>query len=105
MLRLTPERVLEMLEAGELEGIPAAGGGEASWSIPIRSDVSVPPPAVTAIPPEPPTGEPRDLPEEAGGPGLPPSEVSEAAETSRQTAEPARGDDVASNRQPTSESG
>jgi hypothetical protein len=65
----------------------------------------VPPPAVTAIPPEPPTGEPRDLPEEAGGPGLPPSEVSEAAETSRQTAEPARGDDVASNRQPTSESG
>jgi hypothetical protein len=105
VLRLTPERVLEMLEAGELEGIPAAGGGEASWSIPIRSDVSVPPPAVTAIPPEPPTGEPRDLPEEPGEPGLPPSEVSEAAGTSRQTAEPARGDDVASNRQPTSESG
>jgi hypothetical protein len=105
VLRLTPERVLEMLEARELEGIPAAGAGEASWRIPIRGDVSVPPPAVTAIPAEPPTGEPRDLSEEPGELGLPPSEVSEAAETSRQTAEPARGDDAASNRQPTSESG
>ena len=105
LLRLTPERILEMLEAGELEGIQAAGGGEASWSIPIRSDVSVPPPAVTAISAEPPTGEPRDLLEEPGKPGLPPSEASEAAETSRQTTEPARGDDAASNRQPISESG
>jgi excisionase family DNA binding protein len=105
VLRLTRERVLEMLEAGELEGIPAAGAGETSWRIPIHDDVSVPPPAVTSISAEPPTGEPRDFPEEPGKTRLPPSEVSEAAETARQTVEPARGGDAASNRQPISESG
>ena len=70
MLRLTPERVREMLEAGELEGIPTAGGER--WMIPIRGDVSVPPPPVTAVPAELPTtphSEVSDLPEEPEEPG------------------------------------
>ena len=105
LLRLTPERVREMLEAGEIEGIPTAGGER--WMIPIRGDVSVPPPPVTAVPEEPPTShsEVSDLPEEPGEPGLPPATI----EDTRQPAELSRGDtaanDAATTREPTSESG
>jgi excisionase family DNA binding protein len=105
LLRLTPERVRELLEAGEIEGIPTAGGER--WMIPIRGDVSVPPPPVTAVPAEPPTGhsEGRDLPEEPGEPGEPPATIEDA----RQPAELSRGEvaanDAASIREPTSESG
>jgi excisionase family DNA binding protein len=42
VLRLTPERVLEMIEVGEIEGIPASG--PEGWRIPIHGDASVPPP-------------------------------------------------------------
>jgi hypothetical protein len=105
VLRLTPERVLEMLEAGEIEGIPTAGAGEARWRIPIHGDVSVPPPPVTAVPTEAPTGhsEARDLPDEPGEPGLPPA--SEAIEEPRQLTEVSRGEDVAAESEPTSASG
>jgi excisionase family DNA binding protein len=75
VLRLTPERVLQMLEAGELEGIPI--GGAEGWRIPIHGDVTVPPPPVTAVPAERPTGdsEARDLLEERDEPELPPVPV------------------------------
>ena len=103
VLRLTPERVLEMLEAGEIEGIPTAGAGEASWRIPIHGDVSVPPPPVTAVPTEAPTGhsEARDLPDEPGEPGLPPA----VTEEPRQLTEVSRGEDAAAESEPTSASG
>ncbi|HEU4848620.1 MAG TPA: helix-turn-helix domain-containing protein, partial [Rubrobacteraceae bacterium] len=99
VLRLTPERVLEMLEAGELDGIPT---GRATWRITIDGDPDVPPP-VTAVPTEPPTGdsEAREVPEEPGEPGVPPATLEEA----RQPAELFHGDHVATNREPTSESG
>jgi excisionase family DNA binding protein len=99
VLRLTPERVLEMVEAGELDGIPS---GEATWRIPIHGDIDVPLPPVTAIPAEIPTGhsEVRDLPDEPGGP-----QASEGVEEARQPAELPRGDDAASTREATSESG
>jgi len=105
VLRLTPERVLEMIEAGELEGLPSAGGE--GWRIPIHGDVSVPPPPVTAIPTESPTGhsKTRDVPEEPGEPGLPPDESSEAAVEPRQLPEPSRGDGAATESEPTSLSG
>lgn len=97
MLRLTPERVREMLEAGEIEGIPTAGGER--WMIPIHGDRSpnVPPPPVTPIPAEPPTGhsEARDAP----------SEALEDSEAPRQPADPPSGDAAASSREATSESG
>jgi len=107
VLRLTPERVLEMLEAGEIEGVPstAAGPGEVSgaWRIPIHGDVSVPPPPVTAVPTEAPTGhsEARDLPDEPGEPGLPLA----VTEEPRQLTEVSRGEDVATESEPTSVSG
>jgi excisionase family DNA binding protein len=99
VLRLTPERVLEMLEAGELDGIPS---GEATWRIPIHGDIDVPPPPVTAVPAETPTGhsEARALPEELGEP-----QASEAVEESRQLTEVSRGEDAATESEPTSASG
>jgi excisionase family DNA binding protein len=99
VLRLTPERVLEMVEAGELDGIPL---GEATWRIPIHGDIDVPPP-VSEAPADPPTGhsEAREVPEEPGEPGVPPATIEEA----RQPVEVFHGDHVATNREPTSESG
>src|SRR5215208_6917882 len=90
-----------MLEAGELEGIPI--GGAEGWRIPIHGDVTVPPPPVTAVPAERPTGdsEARDLLEEQDEPELPPVPV----EAPRQLPEPSPGDSAATYREPTSESG
>src|SRR5215204_7308071 len=92
-----------MLEAGEIEGIPTAGAGEANWRIPIHGDVSVPPPPVTAVPTEAPAGhsEARDLPDEPGEPGLPPA----VTEEPRQLTEVSRGEDAAAESEPTSASG
>jgi excisionase family DNA binding protein len=39
VLRLTPERVLEMLEAREIEGVPALGEASGGWRIPIHGDL------------------------------------------------------------------
>jgi excisionase family DNA binding protein len=99
VLRLTPERVLEMLATGELDGIPF---GEGTWRIPIHGDIDVSPP-VTEVPADPPTGhsEAREVPEEPGQPGVPPATIEEA----RQPVELFHGDHVATNREPTSESG
>ena len=96
VLRLTPERVLEMLEAREIEGVPALGEASGGWRIPIHGDVSMPPPPVTAVPTEAPTGhsEARDLPDEPGEPELPPA----ATEEPRQLAEASRGEDAATDR-------
>lgn len=106
LLRLTPERVREMLEAGEIEGIPTAGGER--WMIPIRGDVSVPPPPVTAVPEELPTtphSEVSDLPEEPGEPGLPPATIEETRQPAELSREDTAANDAATTREPTSESG
>ena len=107
VLRLTPERVVEMIEAGELEAIPSVGG--AGWRIPIHGDVIVPPPEREAaeVPAESATNhsETRELTEEPGAPILPPEQAVEAAETARQPAEIPRGGDAANIREATSESG
>ena len=110
VLRLTPERVREMLEAGEIEGVPTrdpSGAGE-RWRIPIHGDVGPPPPPVTAIPTETPTGhsEARDVPEE---PPEEPAEPPATVEDTRQPAEIPRGDAAEATPEiapePTSESG
>jgi hypothetical protein len=123
-MRLTPERVREMLEAGEIEGIPTAGGER--WMIPIRGDVRVPP--LAGMPPAPPRMEPTTEPvtgatETADKPPPepptartermePPDVSAEGPDTSPATTVPARqadenprGDDAAIIRDLTSESG
>jgi hypothetical protein len=124
MLRLTPERVLEMLEGGELEGVRTAETG--GWRVPIHGGPGVErPPAETpsasepvATAPEPSAADPDiagapplestaavaengELPEEPGEPGLPPATIEE----SRQPAELPRGDAAATPLETTSESG
>jgi excisionase family DNA binding protein len=81
VLRLTPERVLEMIEVGEIEGIPASG--PEGWRIPIHGDASVPPPLVTTTPADHPTGhsEARDLLEEPEELGEPPATIEEARQS------------------------
>jgi hypothetical protein len=124
MLRLSPERVREMLEDGELEGVQTGDTG--GWRVPLRGFTEVPAPPVET-PPAPPPMEPvteplasdpesaeessparttahaenRELPEEPDEPGLPPATIKEP----RQPVEQARGDDAADIPEPTSESG
>src|SRR3712207_2874344 len=35
-LKLTPDRIQQMLRDGELEGVPPQEGGALSWKIPVR---------------------------------------------------------------------
>jgi excisionase family DNA binding protein len=104
VLRLTPERVLEMIDSGELEGVPSVGG--AGWRIPIHVDIDALPPATT-VPAEPSAShsEVTEMPEEPGEPGLPPDMTVEVAEVPRQAIEASPGEDSATDREPTSESG
>jgi excisionase family DNA binding protein len=124
ILRLSPDRVREMLEDGELEGTRTGDTG--GWRVPLRGfpdvvhqPVETPPappplepatePAVseeeTAEEPLPePTGardETRKMPEPPGEPDLPPATVEEA----RQPAEVLRGGAAVTTEEPTSESG
>lgn len=84
MLRLSPERVREMLEDGEIEGVRTGDPG--GWRIPLHGVPEVPPPPVE-----------------------PPSVPGPPAEEARQPAELPRGDAAAdaavSVPEPTSESG
>jgi Helix-turn-helix domain len=101
VLRLTPERVVQMLEAGEIEGLPPEAGAESGWRIPIHGDVNVAPPPATAIPARPPATPAAELREEPEKPGEPPSTIEEA----RQPAELPSGDDAAMTPEITSVSG
>jgi helix-turn-helix protein len=105
-LRLTPERVEEILRDGELEGIPPEESGGRGWRIPVRvipySPPSVPPPRVERPegPPASTTGVPvaEDVAEEA------PETVPEHPEPPKR-ADTARGDDAATDREPSAPSG
>jgi excisionase family DNA binding protein len=118
ILKLTPDRIRQMLRDGELEGLAPEEGGERGWKIPVRTAHDWDrPPRVQEDPESPPEGaprwrfsEPRDVPvdgeahseasarsyrEETDGPGveerLPPDELrsGEHAEDARHTsAEP-----------------
>jgi excisionase family DNA binding protein len=124
VLRLTPERVREMLEAGELEGVRTVG--TEGWRVSIHGGPGVAAPPVERPPaPTPmeatteqemaPTesadetspdlpaqyAETRDLLKEPGEPGLPAATIEET----RQPAEVPRGESAATSREPTSESG
>jgi excisionase family DNA binding protein len=101
ILRLSPDRVRQMLEDGEIEG--ARTGDTGGWRIPLRGAPDVPPP-VDAPPPPPPT-EPTTRP----APPEPPAEdrgsADETLEEARQPAELPRGDDAAIYPEVFSESG
>ena len=112
MLRLTPERVRQMLEDGELEGIASTSGGASGGMVPIRdtSDAAPPPEAVppappafaAPLPPQPPTDTPDNTPEVLPeAPDSPPATGEEA----RQPVAESPGDDAATIREITSESG
>ena len=124
MLRLSPERVQEMLEDGELEGTRTGDTG--GWRVPLRGFPDVGPPPVET-PPAPPPMEPvtetvaddqeiaeesppepttaraetSEQPETPGEPALPPATIEE----SRQPAELPRGETAAAIPDPASESG
>jgi helix-turn-helix protein len=106
MLRLTPERVLEMVESGELEGLPTHD--EERWKIPIRGGPAppTPPPPAAAptapLPPQPPPPAPPDAEDEpAEDPAIP----AEATGEARQPAALTTRDDAVTSRDLTSESG
>jgi excisionase family DNA binding protein len=47
-LKLTPDRIRQMLRDGEIEGVPPLEGGASGWKIPVRvvQDRDRPPPMV-----------------------------------------------------------
>ncbi len=47
-LKLTPDRIRQMLRDGEIEGVPPQEGGASGWKIPVRivQDRDRPPPMV-----------------------------------------------------------
>jgi excisionase family DNA binding protein len=99
-LKLTPDRIRQMLRDGELEGVPPQEGGTSAWRIPIRviHGQDRPPAIVFAesstTGPERPS-EPEDisspeeiLEEEVSGPVPEEPQRDDAAENSRETTAP-----------------
>ena len=113
ILQLTPDRVREMLIDGDLEGIPPGGTVHGEWKVllpatpdlkepaPLEESPESPPEERDEPPPADEGSEVRDPPEEPGEPMLPPAVLEEA----RQLDDDPRGEDAATNREPTSESG
>jgi excisionase family DNA binding protein len=117
IMRLSPERVREMLEDGELEGVRTGDSG--GWRVPLRGGpvAAAPPPMEEPVmepaagdreaAEEPPSGpstareETRELPEEPGEPRLPAA----AHDEQRQLPDLPRGDAAATTPDPASESG
>jgi excisionase family DNA binding protein len=105
MLRLTPERVREMLKDGEIEGMKTGDAG--GWRVPLRGELTGrPAPAPeSAILTNRPTEVGEQEPEEPVEPEAPTPEPAEAAEETRQPVAPHRGEDAAITPEATSESG
>jgi hypothetical protein len=104
-LRLTPERVEEILRDGELEGIPPEESGGRGWRIPVRvipyGPASVPPPRIE-IPTAPPA-ETEVAPSEASEEAR--EEAPETVPEQPEPADTARGEDAATDREPSAPSG
>jgi excisionase family DNA binding protein len=98
-LKLTPDRIRQMLRDGEIEGVPPQVGGASGWKIPIRAIRDRPPPIGR---PEAPTIGPESLsgsedisgPEDTGGEEAP----------SPTPAQPEREDAAVASREPTTPS-
>jgi len=100
-LKLTPDRIRQMLRDGEIEGVPPQEGGASGWKIPIRviRDRGRPPPPrdrpeAPTRGPESPSG-PEDIPgpediswEKAPSPTPPRQEREDAAADSREPTTP-----------------
>ena len=94
VLKLTPDRIRQMLRDGELEGVPSREGGLSGWKVPVRviHGRDYPPPidfaeSSTTAPEHP--SEPEDT---AG-----PEDIREEEEPEPTPAPPQRGDDAAEN--------
>jgi Helix-turn-helix domain len=102
-LRLTPERVEEILRDGELEGIPPEQSGGRGWRIPVRvipyGPASVPPPSVEIAEGPPAQEEGAPVAQEAA------EEAPETAPEQPEPADTARGEDAATGREPSAPSG
>jgi hypothetical protein len=106
ILRLSPERVQEMAQEGELDGIPPDPRGQHGWRIRVRVR---PDRADEVAPPAPP---PMEVPEESTveaevdrGPDEEHEEPPEPAVEPAATAETSRGDAAATDRETTAPSG
>jgi hypothetical protein len=102
-LKLTPERIWQMLREGEIEGVPPQKTGASGWKIPVRliHGRDHPPPINRSESPT--TGPESTLsePEDISGP----EDIRGAEEPGPTPAQPQRDDDAAENsRQPTAPS-
>jgi excisionase family DNA binding protein len=100
-LRLTPDRIRQMLRDGELEGVPPQEGGASAWKIPVRViHGRVRPPPIrftensTTGPDRP--SEPEDVSS--------PEEISEEEEPRPEPAQPQRDDAAEKSREPAARS-
>jgi hypothetical protein len=100
-LRLTPDRIRQMLRDGELEGVPPQEGGESAWKIPVRviHGRDRPPPIRftenSTTDPERPS-EPEDISS--------PDEISGEEEPGPEPTQPLRDDAAEKSREPTARS-
>jgi Helix-turn-helix domain len=108
ILRLTPERVREMLLIGELEGIPPGATAQGDWKVllPATPDLKEPTPV------DEPSGNPPEEQEEAPANKKPaerfvepPQDAADSEESAAARADLSRGDDAAITREPAAPSG
>jgi excisionase family DNA binding protein len=97
-LKLTPDRIRQMLRDGEIEGVPPLEGGASGWKIPVRvvQDRDRPPPMVR---PEAPAVGSESLPgpEDTSGP----EDMRGEEAPSPTPAQPEREDAAVDSREPT----
>ena len=100
-LKLTPDRIRQMLRDGEIEGVPPQEGGASGWKIPIRviHDRDRPPPMER---PEAPAMGAEGLSgsEDISGP----EDIGEEEAPSPTSAQPEREDEAVDSREPTTPS-
>jgi hypothetical protein len=100
ILQLTPERVREMLVAGELEGIPPGATAQGDWKVLLPATPNLEQPAPADEPPESSSPEeqeetpPSDEDEDSEEPVEMPETTTEVEESLAATEEVSRGDDA-----------
>jgi excisionase family DNA binding protein len=99
-LKLTPDRIRQMLRDGELEGVPLREGGPSGWKVPVRviHGGDHPPPIEFSESPTPGPESRLSEPEDISGP----EDIRGEGQSEPTPAQPQRNDDAAeNNREPT----
>jgi helix-turn-helix protein len=108
VLHETPDRIRQMLLAGELEGIPPGASAEGSWKVLLPASPDLEPPAPVDEAPEPPIVEQEEVPATDEGSEefvASPQGSADAEELHAETAESPPGEEAATDREPTAPSG